>query len=111
MKIIQEITFNKLVSFCKKKKSLKYYAVVTRFKEYFSGDVKIDVRLANKLIDSTSNNNTANAYCTVFKFAYNLFYGMAFNPKYIHHRSSEISKTTTRLDVNQIEYVNKKFQE
>lgn len=105
------ITYKELVELSLKKKTRNYYEGLRRFRKCFSGDVKRDVANANRIIDSIINNNTAHAIVSMFKWALNNFYGLKFNPKYIHTRPGEISKLTTRLTTDDIELIRKKYKE
>ena len=77
----------------------------------FTGNVKSYVANANKIINNTINNNSAHGYVSAFKWAFNNFYRMKFNTKYIVSRPNEISKFTTRLTNKEISYIRKKYNE
>ena len=90
---------------------MNYFVFIRRNYHCFTGNVKFDVASANKIINNTINNNSAHGYVSAFKWAYNNFYGMIFNTKYIVSRPNEISKFTTRLTNKEISYVRKKNKE
>ena len=90
---------------------MNYFVFIRRNYHCFTGNVKFDVASANKIINNTINNNSAHGYVSAFKWAYNNFYGMKFNTKYIVSRPNEISKFTTRLTNKEISYVRKKYKE
>lgn len=105
------ITYKELVALSLRKKTRNYYEGLRRFRRCFSGDIKKDVASANRIIDSIVNNNTAHSIVSLFKWALNNFYGLKFNPKYIHARPGEISKLTTRLSIEDVKLIRQKYQE
>lgn len=106
------INFHELVyGRCKSLKSKKHFDTIRRFKHCFSGEYEQDLANANQIIDKTVSNNYAHALCTSFKFGFNHFYGINFNPKFLHNRPGEVSKKTTRLDVEQIVKIKEKWDE
>jgi hypothetical protein len=110
MKTLPVTTFSKVLMICKKNKSMKYFYIIRRHQYCFTGNIKEDVKLANKSIAEPLNNNTGHDLSSAFKFAFNIFYGMNFNPKFITARAGEISKFTTRLDLQQINLIKEKLQ-
>lgn len=103
------MSFSKLLDECVKFKANNKLIICKRHKHCFSGDVKEDVRNANFVIDRIINNNTAHTVYGALKWGLNTFYGLKFNPKFLHVRVGEISKLTTRLDLNQISIVKNKI--
>ena len=71
----------------------------------FNTRIEKDVASANKIINNTINNNSAHGYVSAFKWAFNNFYGMKFNTKYIISRPNEIYKFTVRLTNKEISYI------
>lgn len=99
------ISCKELLTVAKWRKSLNYFVLIRRNYHCFTGNVKSDVANANQIINNTINNNSAHGYVSAFKWTFNNFYGMKFNPKYIASRPNEISKFTTRLANKEISYI------
>ena len=76
---------------------MNYFVLIRRNYHCFTGNVKSDAANANKIINNTVNNNLAHGYVSAFKWAFNNFYSMKFNTKYIVSRPNEIYKFTVRL--------------
>ncbi len=76
---------------------MNYFVFICMNYHCFIGNVKSDVANANKIINNTINNNSAHEYVSAFKWAFNNFYGMKFNTKYVVIRPNEIYKFTIRL--------------
>ena len=105
------ISYKELLIMAKGRKSLNYFVFIRRNYHCFTGNVKSDVANANQIINNTVNNNSAHGYVSAFKWAFNNFYGVKFNTKYIVSRPNEISKFTTRLTNKEISYIRKKYNE
>ena len=99
------ISYKELLSMAKGRKSLNYFVFIRRNYHCFTGNVKFDVASANKIINSTINNNSAHGYVSAFNWVFNNFYGMKFNTKYIVSRPNEIYKFTIRLTNKVISYI------
>lgn len=99
------ISYKELLSMTKGRKSINYFVFIRRSYHCFAGNVKFDVASANKIINNTINNNSAHGYVSAFKWAFNNFYGMKFNTKYIVSKPNEIYKFTIRLTNKEISYI------
>ena len=99
------ISYKELLSMTKGRKSINYFVFMRRNYHCFTGNVKFDVASANKIINNTINNNSAHGYVSAFKWAFNNFYGMKFNTKYIVSKPNEIYKFTIRLTNKEISYI------
>ena len=84
---------------------MNYFIFIRRNHHCFTGNVKFDVESANKIINNTINNNLAHGYVSAFKWAFNNFYSMKFNTKYIVSRPNEVYKFTIRLTNKEISYI------
>ena len=84
---------------------MNYFVFIRRNYHCFTGNVKNEVSNANQIITTTVNNNSAHGYVSAFKWAFNNFYGMKFNTKYIVSRHNEIYKFTIRLTNKEISYI------
>lgn len=99
------INYKELLTMAKGRKNLNYFVFIRRNYHCFTGNVKFDVASANKIINNTINNNSAYVYVLAFKWSFNNFYRMKFNPKYIVSRPNEIYKFTIRLTNKEISYI------
>ena len=84
---------------------MNYFIFIPRNYHCFTGNVKSDVANANQIINNAVNNNSAHGYVSAFKWAFDNFYGMKFNTKYIVSRPNEIYKFTIRLTNKEISYI------
>lgn len=90
-------------------KNNRYFYVIKKNWHCFTGNLEFDIFNANKVVDGIKSNNTAHVACAAFIYAFNKFYGMRFNPKYINPRPHEVSKFTTRLTQKDIELARTKI--
>jgi hypothetical protein len=109
--MIKIITFKELLLIARSRKNTSYFYKLKNRQECFTGDSEVDFKAANKIIDATINDSTAHTYASAFRWAYDQFYGEAFNHKAIHHRPNVTSKFTTRLTKPEIDLIFLKFKE
>ncbi|GMO16957.1 MAG: hypothetical protein Ta2E_08230 [Mycoplasmoidaceae bacterium] len=105
------LTYSQILDLAKQKKYEVYYYLIKNHKEEcFGRNYKKNVANANKIIQQAKCNNSGLKFSCGFNWAYDLFYGNKHNRKLIITRPKEISKTTTRLDLEEINWIKSRFR-
>ncbi|MDR3257718.1 MAG: hypothetical protein LBT17_02870, partial [Mycoplasmataceae bacterium] len=101
------ISLEVLFELAKRRNALTYFYILRKnVKKCFTGNYLEDIRQANTVILSKDvSNNTGHSKESAFNWLYDQYYGQNHNHKLLAHRSWEVSKLTTRLDVDQIRHI------
>ncbi|MDR0674966.1 MAG: hypothetical protein LBF36_01725, partial [Mycoplasmataceae bacterium] len=94
------ITYQALLNLTQQRCSPNYHYYAKRYHACFTSNYESDIKLANQIVDSIVNHNSAHSICSMFRWCYDHFYDIEFNHKHLHKRSCAIAKFTSRLDLD-----------